>query len=307
MMKKSLFLFLVFLLTACSAGSVTPTITQTQIINTPIPNTNTPAPPTFTNTPINTPTITATRQQQLGILTNQSPDQIATALNLQIDEMQVTLTSAAERISTLDSQEATLALAATAGSLPTSTPISGYNIPSNVYIVTIIDDAFLEVPNGINENGAPIMQQVKPLIRLDLGFQTWVYKDKIQADGGGKYYRVFDPDGESSGDYHLRAIDIQIRLPNGRPTPSNYPTEVVKSHAISSVIAYFVYGYDSNGKPIMEALTPRITYGPGEMILVYAERVIATGGMHFLAVYDPDGNPSAFLVAEKIEIARTWD
>jgi hypothetical protein len=243
----------------------------------------------------------------VGILTNQPPNQIATSLSLQIEQMQVTLTSAAVQIGTLNSQEKTLAIAATAGSRPTATPFGGYNIPSNVYTVTVIDDAFLEVPHGYNENDAPIMQQVQPQIRLNPGFQTWVYKEKIQADGGGKYYKIFDPDGESAADYHVRAIDIQIRMPDGRPSPSTYPTDVVKARAISSVIAYYAYYFDEHGKPVMEAISPRISYGQGETIMVHAGRIIASGGMIFYAIYDTDGNSSAYLVGEKLELLKIWD
>jgi hypothetical protein len=228
-------------------------------------------------------------------------------LSLQIEQMQVTLTSAAAQIATLNSQEKTLAVAATAGSQATSTSNSGYYIPANVYTVTIIHDAFLEVPSGVNNNGTTIMQQVQPQIRLKPGLQTWVYKERIQTDGGGIYYRVFDPDGESSADYHLRAVDIQIRMPDGRPNPISYPTDVVKAKTTSTAIGYYVYAFDGNEKPIMEAINPRISYGANETVLVHAGRIVATGNMIFLAVYDPDGTPGVFIIGEELELLKVWD
>jgi hypothetical protein len=226
---------------------------------------------------------------------------------MEIEQMQVTLTSAAVQIATLNAQEKTLAIAATAGSQPTSTLNSGYNIPANVFTVTIIHDAFLEVPVGVNNKDAPIMQQVQPQIKLSPGFQTWVYKERIPADGGGIYYRVFDPDGESSADYHLRAVDIQIRMPDGRPNPVSYPTDVVKAKTTSAAIGYYVYAFDSNNKPIMEAINPRISYGANESVLVHAGRIVATGNMIFFAAYDPDGTPGVFIIGEELELLKVWD
>jgi hypothetical protein len=232
---------------------------------------------------------------------------MATSLSLQIEQMQVTLTAAAEQIATLNSQEKTLAAAATVGSQSGSSSSYGYSIPSNVYTVTIIDDAFLEIPHGINDKGVPIMQQVQPQIRLDPGFQTWVYKERVPADGGGVYFQVFDPDGEQAEDYHLRLRDIQIRMPNGRPNPSNFPSDVAKAVTNSTAIGYYIDGYDEFDRPIMEATNPRISYDANQTVLVHAGRVIASGFYVFYAEYDPDGNPGVFILGEELEFLKVWD
>lgn len=269
--------------------------------------TNTSQSPTATNTPRSTPTFTSTAQQQVGILANQAPDQIATALNLEIDEMQVTLTAAADQISTLNAHQAALAKTATSGVLPTSTPISGFIIPSNVYVVTLIDYTLLAIPESYNAANAPIMVHYEPRIKLEPGFQTWVYEEKIQADGGEKYYRLYDPDGESSADFHIKALDIQIRAEYGDPPPGEYPTDVAKARLISNTIAYTIIGNDDGGKPVMEMIKPRITYQLGSRILLHAKPVVATGNEEFLVIYDPDGNSSAYIKASKIEFLEIWD
>ncbi|MEN8242471.1 MAG: hypothetical protein ABFS17_11155 [Chloroflexota bacterium] len=307
MMKNKFFLLILIVLTACSAAPEIQENPPNQQDSISLPSTNTPLVQTPTLPPTATIPLTATSPNQVMVMTNEEPDLVATSLNFQIDEYELTLTAAANQIETLQSQRSTLIPAATSASSSSSSSSSGYVIPSNVYTVTIIDDAFLEITKMNNNKDAPIMEQVQPQIRLDPGFQTWVYKSHIAADGGGRYYEVYDPDGQSAARYYLRAIDIQIRMSYGSPPPATYPMDVVKVKATSNVIAYYAIGLDSKGKPIMEAFQPRLTYGIGDTIFVHASRVLATGNMRFLALYDPDGKSSLYIVASKVEFLKIWD
>jgi hypothetical protein len=304
-MKKNLLLLLLVVLTACSVNTAAPNSASNQQDSIDLPSTNTPLVQTATLAPSATSPPTATNPIQVMVMTNEEPDLVATSLNLQIDEYELTLTSAANQIQALQNQRATLIPAATIAANYTSS--SGYVIPANVYTVTIIHDAFLEITKMNNNKGAPIMEQVQPQIRLAPGFQTWVYKSHIAADGGSRYYEVYDPDGQSAEVYYLRAVDIQIRMLNGSPPPATYPTDVVKAKTNGTPIAYYVYGYDSKGKPIMEAFTPHMSFDKGDTVFVHASRVIATGNMEFLALYDTDGKSSLYIVASLVDFLKIWD
>jgi hypothetical protein len=233
---------------------------------------------------------------------------VATALNYQIDEYVITLTAAAEEIATLSAQSSTLTAGGTSSTQQGSTTtVDGYVIPADVTMATIIDDAFLEITRRNNNNGVPIMEQYRPQIHLYPGTQTFVYLDPVTADGGSPYYKVFDPDGQTIAEFYLRARDIQIKLFSGTPSPLDYPSDVVKARAVNNVVGYYVDSYDGNGKPVMEAINPRISYGAGDVILIHGARVIASGNTLFFAVYDPDGQPSVYLIGSKLEMLSLWD
>lgn len=309
-MKYTIIIFLAVSLTACTAAAPGSNITQdmaggpAEITDTPLPTTQNF---TSTNTPTQTPNPTATSIIQVDVLDSPEIDLVATALNYQIDEYAITLTAAADTIATLNAAIATQQVAATSSPQQGSLVVSGFTIPPDVNVATIIDDAFLEITRQDNPNGAPIMQQYQPQIHLYPGTQTFVYADPVTADGGGKYYLVYDPDGETIEDFYLRGRDIQIKLRTGTPSPFDYPPDVVKARPTSNVIAYYIYGYDDNNKPIMEAFQPRITYGAGDTMLIHGTRVVATGNMIFFAVYDPDGQSSIYVVGEKLQMLNTWD
>ena len=308
-MKKTYLVLLIVLFTACSVNTAAPDAAQNQQEQISLPSTNTPLVQTSTLIPTATATLAATIPNNVPVLTNDEPDLIATSLNFQIDEYELTMTAAANQIASLQAQKATLIPAATsaAGSSGGTTSSSGYIIPANVYTVTVIHDAFLEITKRNNNKGVPIMEQVQPQIKLDPGFLTWVYKDYLVADGGAKYYKVFDPDGESAEDYYLRYLDIQIKMPNGSPPPATYPGDVVKVKTISNAAANYIVDYDSKGKPIMATYDPIIRYETGDRVLVHGRRVFATGNKLFVAIYDPDGKSSLYLVVAKIEFLLVWD
>jgi hypothetical protein len=317
MMNRTIIIFLVVLLTACSVNSATPPASEIPSTDTQIPATNTPLTPTatstFTATPSHTPTWTPTDPSQLLVINHDEPNLVATALSFQIDEFSLTMTAAADQIATLEAQQSTLVASGSSGggqssgSGSSTTLIFGYELPANVTPATITDDAFLEIKGPLNPNNVPIMQQYMPQIHLYPGFSTFIYDDLLVTDGGGRYYEVYDPDGYSIAEFYLRSRDIQIKYRGGTPNPMNYPADVVKAKALFNVIGYEIVGYDGNNKPIMAAAEPHIAYEAGDSILIHGARVYSTGNFLYYAVYDPDGKPSIYLVGNKLEMLKVWD
>lgn len=305
-MKKSLVILLLVFLAACSANSTTLPPTNFVPSETNAPSSDSLLPP-LSNTLFPTSTLTATDPSNLVILDNMQPDLVSTALNFQIDEYEITLTAAAGQISTLDAQNETLAARKSPSSSSSSSLNSGYDIPADVIVATVIKSVVLETSKRDNDKGKPIMVQYQPKIKLEPGFQTWVFEDFVIADGGGRYYKVYDPDGESAADFYLRDSKIQVKLPNGTPPPGDYPGDVVKVRAINNARAFFISDYDSSGKPIMASFEPRIVYEVGDTALVHAKQVITTGNVIFYALYDPDGKSSLYLVGYKLEFLPIWD
>ena len=68
-----------------------------------------------------------------------------------------------------------------------------------------------------------------------------------------------------------------------------------------------IVGYDGAGKPIMDTYKPFIHYDTGDSVLVYPKFVVATGGSRWMAIYDPDGKPSAYLPADSIAFPNVWE
>ena len=282
--------------------------------------------PENTLAPTSTPTVTPTPlDEQVVVLTNEPPDIVLTAVNLQLDSNHVRLTEAANQIATLSAESrlletkvasvSTQAAATAAASVsnsnsgPTNNSGSNYNIPANVYtIVTTARKAFIWVPIDYNNKDAPIMDLHEPRVFFPPGTEAWVYKNPIKADGGALYYESYDPDGEiPKYKIYFQGKQIQVRLPYGTPNPANYPSNVAKTTVLDKATVHVIVGYDDAGKPIMDTYKPYIHYDPGKELILYPEYVIATGGSHWYPIYDPDGNPSAYLRDTKVKFLYEWD
>ena len=303
--------FIVFILGACastaevlpiSAPNFTPTYTLSP--------SSTPSPVQPTSVLQASPSILP---EEVVMLTSEPPEIILTALNLQLDSNGVKLTESANQISTLATESAALktqladsATNAVEDSNP-NTSSSQYTIPSNVYTVVTVDKAVIFEAKSTNKAGAPIMLPYKPRVFLPPGTEAWVYKKQVKADGGGIFYESFDPDGQSDLKVYFRAEHIQIRLPNGRPDPDKYPSNVAKAVLTDKTVLFVVTSYDKAGKPIMNTYKPYIRYNVGSTEIVYPEYVIATGGSHWYPVYDPDGKPSGYIRSTFISFPLFWE
>ena len=306
------FALILFILSACalqaeisqiSAPTFSPTHSQT------------PTNSLFENLPANPiVTWTPTPGEEIIVMTSHPPEIVLTALNLQLDSSGAKLTQAAQQISTLSAEfsalETQLAVISTDTAKNTSsdnTNSSGYKIPSNVYTVVTVEKATIFISKSNNKNGAPIMVPYEPRVYYPPGTETWVYKDKIKADGGAIYYESFDPDGQSDLKVYFSSKQIQIRLPNGNPDPDNFPGDVAKAKITDDTVVFVVTSYDKQGKPIMETYKPYIRYSSGKFEIVYPEYVVATGGSHWYPIYDPDGKPSGYIRSTFISFPEIWN
>jgi hypothetical protein len=257
---------------------------------------------------------TVTPDDQVVLLTNKPPEIVLTAMNLQLDDQQAQLTQSADQIATLSAQiealETQMAAAPTKNANDSSDSNNGiddYDIPSNVYTVVTTQKAVVFVPVDYNKKGAPVMGPYVPRTTLEAGREAWVYKAPVIADGGTPYYESYDPDGESNLEVYLKASQIQIRLPNGKPDPDNYPKNVAKARVTKNTVLFRAYDYDKEGKPAMTSVQPLVRYKEGDYEIVYPKYVIATGGEHYYPVYDPDGNPSTYLRAILVYFPTMWE
>lgn len=303
-------------ITACSPVSPASNPTESPSPTEPQIPTETIEPATLvpTNTPV-PQTPTDTPDDEIVILTNESPDVVLTSVNLQLEDKQEQLTQSAEenatlqaQIYTLQTQVAEAATNANTGSSSSSGSNSGYVIPSNVYTVTIVDKATVFVASTYNKQGAPVMAPYVPRVYLEAGRTAWVYKTPVVADGGAIYYQSYDPDGESSDlKVYFRSIHIQIRLPNGKPDPDNYPGDVAKALLTDNTVLFVASTYDLQGKPVMVSYQPLIKYKAGDYEIVYPAAVTATGGEPYYPVYDPDGTPSGYIRAKFVTFPLMWE
>jgi TolA-binding protein len=313
--------FLVLLLAACAPLSTQP-ITPSGDQNSGAPV----SPPENTQAPTSTPTLTPTPlDEQVVVLTNEPPDIVLTSVNLQLEQNSFRLTEAANQIATLSAESKLLetkvatvrtqAAATVAASVannnsgPTNNSSSNYTIPANVYtITTTARKAYIWIPTDYNDNDAPIMDLHEPRVFFPPGTEAWVYKNPIKADGGALYYESYDPDGEiPEYKIYFQGRQIQVRLPYGSPNPADYPSNVAKAILLEKTAVHVVNSYDDAGKPIMETYKPYIHYDAGKKVILYPEYVIATGGSHWYPIYDPDGEPSAYLMATKVKFLYEWD
>jgi len=300
-----------FILSACastaeisqnSAQNYTATYSQTPI--------GTPAPDQPTSAPMSS--LVVSPEEQVVMMTSESPEIVLTALNLQLESNSIKLTEAANQIATmateysaLKSQVAIVETNATDNSNQSSNP--NLNLPSNVYTVITVDKAVIFEAKSKNKAGAPIMRPYEPRVFLPPGTEAWVYKNQVKADGGEIYYESYDPDGQADLKVYFRAKHIQIKLPNGKPDPENYPKNVAKASITDKTVIYVISSYDNQGKPIMETYQPAIRYNAGSTEIVYPEFIVGTGGTHWYAVYDPDGKPSGYLRSVFISFPLFWD
>ena len=152
------------------------------------------------------------------------------------------------------------------------------------------------------------MEIYEPRVEFPPGYEAWVYKNPVKADGGTIYYESYDPDGDPPDfKIYFKANQIQVRPPGGTPDPRNYPADVAKAEVILKAVVNTPHGYDDQGKPIREPYKPYIRYEVGQTVLVYPKYVVATGGSHWVAIYDPDGNPSAYLWLGWLDFPTIWE
>lgn len=313
--RTTIYLLLItILVAACApAANVTSPTLSPSSTNTQIP-TETVEPPSAvpgnTQVPL---TPTGTSQNEISILTNESPDVVLTAINLQLENEQLQLTQSAEEVASLNATISALETAvAVANENSNSSSNSGgssseYEIPSNVYNITMVQKATVWVVSDYNAKGAPVMAPFQPRVYLDAGSPAWVYKTEVQADGGTIFYESYDPDGESDQKYYFIAKDIQIRLPSGKPDPDNYPDNVAKATLIDNTVLFVAASYDNQGKPVITSYQPIQKFKAGDTVIIYPAAVIATGGEPYYFVYDPDGSPSTYIRAKFVVFPLFWD
>ena len=165
---------LVLLLAACA--SLTPQPIAADQDTAPVqPTAGDPIQPTAEDTPAPTATLPPTATptplgEQVVVLTNEPPNIVLTAINLQLEQNQVRLTEAANQIATLSADSSLLetqvasaktqaAATANPGNPGNNNPTnSNYNIPSNVYtVVTTASKAYIFIEKDKNKNGYEIM------------------------------------------------------------------------------------------------------------------------------------------------------
>ena len=307
------FALILFILSACALQAEALQISAPTFIPT---NSQTPTN-SFSNTLssiLPQETLTPGPGEEIIVMTSHPPEIILTALNLQLDSSGTKLTQAAQQISTLSSefsalqtQLAVVSTNAAGNTASNNTNQNGYQIPSNVHTVVTVEKATIFISKSKNKVGAPIMQPYEPRVYYPAGTETWVYKEKIKADGGAIYYESYDPDGQSDLKVYFSAKQIQIRLPNGNPDPDNYPGNVAKAIITEETVVFVVNSYDKQGKPIMETFKPYIRYSPGKFEIIYPEFVVATGGSHWYPIYDPDGKPSGYIQSTFISFPEIWN
>lgn len=244
-------------------------------------------------------------------------------MNLQLADNQARLTESAIQIQTLSAESAALETqvaiartqAASSSESASNTESNDgqqnnqkYDLPSNVYTVVTIDIATIFVANSTNDKGALIMEPYKPRVQLPPGTEAWVYQTAITADGGTVFYESYDPDGDvPEFKVYFRESHIQIKPKNSKPNPQDYPSNVARAEIIDRYTLHTPVGYDKQGKPDMEAYKPYIHFDAGERVIVLAEPVIATGGIPYYPVYDPDGKPSGFIRYDALVFPLFWN
>lgn len=312
--RDTIFLLMILIaIPACSPvstalnPSLPPSPTDTQIPT----DTVEPAALAPTSTP-QPPVAIDTAEDQIVLLTNESPNVVLTSVNLQLENNQAQLTQAAEDNAALQTQisalQTQLAIAKTDTNSGNPKPTGEYDIPSNVYTVTIVDKATVFIAASFNKKGAPVMAPYTPRVYLYPGAVAWVYKSQVVSDGGAIYYESYDPDGSPPPEkIYFRAIHLQIRLPNGQPDPDNYPTNVAKARLTDNTVLFVASTYDLQGKPVMVSAQPIVKYKAGDYEIVYPETVIATGGEPYYPVYDPDGTPSGYIRSKFISFPLLWE
>ncbi len=278
-----------------------------------------PAEPTVAE-----PTLTPspTLGDQIVVLTNEPHNIVMTAINLQLENNEATLTAAANELATLQAESHLLETqvaqastqAASTSSSGSSTSSGGnqgsskYDLPANVYPIVAVEKAYIFVGDKKNDKGAPIMEHYEPRVVFPPGFEAWVYKDPVKADGGTIYYESYDPDGDPPPfKIYFKANQIQVRPPWGKPNPQNYPSNVAKAVLVDKAVINYAISYDAQGKPVMEPYKPYIRYEAGQHVIVYPEYVIASGGSRWLPVYDPDGKPSGYLWLNWLDFPTIWE
>jgi PBP1b-binding outer membrane lipoprotein LpoB len=267
------------------------------------------------------PTPSPTLEEQVVVLTYEPPNIVMTAMALQLEDNQAKLTQSANQISTLMAESAALEtqLASNATQVAATKAVSTgggnqessggkYELPSDVYTVVMVDKSTVFVANRTNLKGAPIMEPYKPRVYITAGTEAWVYKTPIVADGGGIYYESYDPDGDiPEFKIYFKAKHIQIRAPGAKPDPKNFPANVAIAEFIDDYALHVIVGYDKAGKPVMDTYKPYIKYKVGDREIVYPKWIVATGGMLYLPVYDPDGEPSGYIKAWKVKFPQFWE
>ena len=320
-MKKSIILIvLTIFLASCSAASPTFTPTLTETASMPQQEASPSSSPL--TTPTSTITPTGIPEREIVVLTHETPDQVLTAVNLQLEEKVLELTAAAEQLSTLEA-EANLLKTQVVKSEDSANDDEndnsnnnnnnnnnnndGFDVPSNVYVVVTTQKAVVYITKRNNDAGYPIMEPYVPRVKLEPARKAWVYKSSIRADGNDTFYESYDPDGNAELKVYFRAQDIQIKLDNGSPSPTKYPSNVAVAEFREKSLVWVQKGTDDGGKPIMVIYEPRIKYQGGEEELVIPKVIIGTGGTHFFAIYDPDGKSSAYVREKDVLFPLFWD
>ncbi len=103
-----------------------------------------------------------------------------------------TMQAEMEVLKTSPTPTITLTPWATGTATPTDAPKYG-GLPKNQKIVIANGNAPWWRKKGENNVGKPVMVKTNPVQRFENGQVFWVYKARVQADGGGYFYRVSGP------------------------------------------------------------------------------------------------------------------
>jgi len=143
----------------------------------------------------------------------------------------------------------------------------------------------------------------KTRIILAEGAQQYIYKDRVDADGSVVFYEIYDPDGVVTQVLYIRAVDIQIRNSRYNTSYGPIPEGVVLSEVITSkAVMRYIKEYNSQGRPIMKIIDPRVVLEKGDQTWLYPSPVISDGGNPFYEIYDPDGIVTNVLYARVEDI-----
>jgi hypothetical protein len=138
----------------------------------------------------------------------------------------------------------------------------------------------------------------KSRIILVEGAQQYIYKKRVDADGSVIYYEIYDPDGVVTQELYIRAVDIQFRTSQYNTSYGPIPEGVVFSEVTGGkAVMRYIKEYNSQGRPIMKIVEPRVVLRDGDETWIYPTPIITDGGNPYYEIYDPDGIVTEVLYA----------
>jgi hypothetical protein len=137
----------------------------------------------------------------------------------------------------------------------------------------------------------------KPRIILGEGAPQLIYNKRVDSDGDGVFYEIYDPDGVVTQVLYIRAVDIQIRTKKYNTQWGLIPQGVVLAEVDGQSVLRYIKEYNDGGRPLMKIIEPRVVLTDGVQTWLYPTPVITDGGRLFYEIYDPDGEVTTVLYA----------